>query len=423
MKFGPRVGGLVESSGEFVGFGEGVALASSRHAISVTLDNSATPGAPGIIVRVGYTAAERETGVVAQSSKKRSLADRVHRDNSFDALRVIGGLMVIVGHGIVLAVAGDAPKLLGIPIHTLGVYIFFATSGYLITGSWLSSPSPVGYMRRRVLRIFPALITVVALTVLVVGPLFTTLTTEAYFADPLTGRYWLTALTFAQYDLPGVFLENPKTAVNGSLWSIGVEFSCYLAMLVLGLFATRRLARVTAFLAGFVIVIVGVALLADVYDWGRPIQAAAESVVFFAVAALLRAALPQAVYRMSLAVAGAGLLVVLAWLVPMMSLFAAWLVLPYVVVSIGRTSIPVLRRAARFGDISYGLYLWAYLVQQCVIVLLGILPLPLNLALVIGVTSLLALASWHGVEKHAMKLKESRGGLGRRPPSKVVART
>jgi peptidoglycan/LPS O-acetylase OafA/YrhL len=370
---------------------------------------------------MGYVAAAHSTGSVAQSAKNRSLAERVRRDNSFDALRVVGALMVIVGHGIVLTGAGDAPQLFGIPIHTLGVYIFFAISGYLITGSWLTSPSPGGFLRKRVLRIFPALIAIVVLTVLVVGPVFSTLKNAEYFADPLTGHYWLTALTFAQYDLPGVFLENPKTAVNGSLWSIGVEFSCYVAVVVLGLFAMRRLVRMTALLVGFVVVIVGAALLADAYDWGRPIQAAAQSIVFFAVAALLRVTLPQAVYRMNVAVAGAGLLVVLAWLVPMVSLFAAWLVLPYVVVSIGRTSIPVLRRAARFGDISYGLYLWAYLVQQCVIVLVGIIPLSLNLALVIAVTGLLALASWHGVEKHAMKLKDFRVGLGRRPPSNAVA--
>ena len=111
------------------------------------------------------------------------------RGNNFDGLRLVGALLVLIGHGFVLTELGRAPRLAGVPIHTLGLYIFFAVSGYLIYGSWTRIQAPLPYLRNRILRIFPALWVVVLLTLFLIGPLLTASGIHAYFTSSETWVY------------------------------------------------------------------------------------------------------------------------------------------------------------------------------------------------------------------------------------------
>ncbi|MFT8095014.1 acyltransferase family protein, partial [Salmonella enterica] len=61
------------------------------------------------------------------------------RSNNFDALRLLAALLVIWSHQF--AVMGlPGPQLLHNEPGALGVVIFFAISGYLVTLSWLADP-------------------------------------------------------------------------------------------------------------------------------------------------------------------------------------------------------------------------------------------------------------------------------------------
>jgi peptidoglycan/LPS O-acetylase OafA/YrhL len=85
---------------------------------------------------------------------------------------------------------------------------------------------------------------------------------------------------------------------------------------------------------------------------------------------------------------------------------AVLIALPPVVVFCGVQSTPVIRRFGRWGDLSYGVYLFAFPVQQTVVHFLW--PrwgFAATLALAALVTAALAFASWHGVEKRALRLK------------------
>jgi peptidoglycan/LPS O-acetylase OafA/YrhL len=81
--------------------------------------------------------------------------------------------------------------------------------------------------------------------------------------------------------------------------------------------------------------------------------------------------------------------------------------IPYVVLCTAYLSAGGLRRLTRPGDVSYGIYLLAFPVQQAIFELWGGSgPSPLVLALLaFPVAYLLALASWHGVEQRALALK------------------
>lgn len=335
--------------------------------------------------------------------------------NNFDGLRVIGAVLVLIGHGYQLAGHEDrVPRLLGLPFHALGVYLFFSISGYLITASWLRTRSVWTYGTARALRIFPALILTTVLTVVVIGPLVTTYSLAAYARHPVTWQYVeATWLVVGHYALPGVFDHNVyPSMINGSLWSLPLEFTCYLAVPVALCVRDRRL-NVMAMVA---LLVAMVALTVHPVDgppiFGQPFNLGPSLWACFAAGALLSLLGGRRVLRLDVA---AGLLVayvIAVVLAPGHVPAYAWLALPYVVLAVGEASWPVLRSAASFGDLSYGLYLWAFPIQQLVIWRFGVLPMPVNLTLVLGLTSAAAYASWHLLEVHALRVAKR---LGRQP--------
>jgi peptidoglycan/LPS O-acetylase OafA/YrhL len=172
--------------------------------------------------------------------------------NSFDLLRLAAALLVIFHHTRVLqglsSITWGASDL-----GELGVGVFFVISGYLITASYDRSASLKDYLVKRVLRIEPALVVCLAVTALVFGAASTTLSFGDYFASPGVWLYMLrNALLYpVTYELPGVFAHNPFTAaVNGSLWTLRLEFTCYLAVAALGSAGLLRRDAVAALAIG-----------------------------------------------------------------------------------------------------------------------------------------------------------------------------
>lgn len=315
--------------------------------------------------------------------------------NFFDVLRLVSAAMVIVGHSWSLLGISGVPTLGGITIHHLGVYFFFAISGYLISSSWSRSPRPTTFLIRRGLRIFPALILVVFTTVFIIGPLLTALPATSYWSSPQTWRYLLNVTLFAQYDLPGLFLENTQRAVNGSLWSLGPELCCYLIVMLFGVIGARFSFSARAMLA------VGVLSATILLPLDRPLRITAIAVVFFFVGSLLsRVRAPE---RLPVWPALPGFVVVL-FLDGVPGVIAAIVVVPYALITVGSRT----RRAAgvvrRVGDPSYGMYLWAFPIQQALIVLVEPLPLLGNIVVVLVLSTLAGYASWHLLEKHAIAL-------------------
>jgi peptidoglycan/LPS O-acetylase OafA/YrhL len=339
--------------------------------------------------------------------------DQGHRSNNFDALRLVGALAVMFAHAFALQGRPEAiPMVFGHPLQTLGVILFFCISGYLITASFERTRNPVTYLVARCLRIFPALVVVVVLTAYVLGPLVTTLPREEYFAHPWTSEYVTNNIRlWVQFPLPGVWNDNPLPgAVNGSLWTLFVEFLCYLAAPLLFLFP--RLLRPFAAL-----VAVGVTIwLAETPPEQSPVFYAVRLCdasllwVFFAGGAFLRLALTTWSWfrlRTDVAVAMIALQTIVSSVWPQWGLELSAITIPYAVLTIGLARTPYVARSARFGDFSYGLYLYAFPVQQLVVDVWGVHGTVVNFLLVLALTLVLAVLSWHLVERPAMALKDT----------------
>ncbi|WP_084260425.1 acyltransferase family protein [Thiothrix lacustris] len=155
--------------------------------------------------------------------------------NNFTALRWLAASLVLYGHAFVFLGLPE-PSFMGwLPLGTLGVYIFFTISGYLVAQSWESDPHALRFLLRRALRIFPGLFICTILSVFILGGLLTKLSWSEYIGNPSSWDYFYNVLLYISYYLPGVFEKNHyPNAVNGSLWSLPVEFFMYLLLASLG---------------------------------------------------------------------------------------------------------------------------------------------------------------------------------------------
>ncbi|MEO9015756.1 MAG: acyltransferase [Terrimesophilobacter sp.] len=333
------------------------------------------------------------------------LTEALRRNNNFDALRIAAAAAVVLGHATELrGHADEMPVVFGIPVTQLAVAVFFVISGYLIGGSWERRPHLPRYLTNRVLRIIPGLLLVVVVSAFVLGPLVSSLAVGEYFTDGGTYSYLRNAVLIPNYVLPGVFSGNPYPgAVNGSLWTLPAEFACYLVVPVIGSLPKRL--RVPAW-AGFALACVAITLFMHLDFFGARVESASLMWVFFAGGALVRLGLAKRRLRAGVAVAVAVVWIVVVSVRPQWGLYAAWIALPYCLLAFGIRSTPVLRHASRYGDLSYGLYVWAFPVQQAVIHFFGVLPWALDVAVVTVISAALAYGSWHLVEYPSMRLAQ-----------------
>jgi peptidoglycan/LPS O-acetylase OafA/YrhL len=343
--------------------------------------------------------------------------------NNLTALRWFAACLVLYGHAFVFLGLPEPLFLQWVPMGPLGVYVFFAISGYLVAQSWARDPQVLRFLAKRALRIFPGLAVCTVLSVLVLGPWLTTLEASTYWLNEHTRGYFTNIALYMTYHLPGVFADNKLPhAVNGSLWSLSVEFFMYLLLALVGLLSAAatlfKLApsaeRATAWLVGAVTLV----FMALVAWWALP---ATEALVvyrtdlrqiplcgvYFMVGASLYCFNAARYFNLSNV-----LLALVVWLClsvqPQWFAMASWLVLPFVVMAFGLACHPWLSRI-HAHDYSYGIYIYAFPVQQTVVSFWPQIPLVAYLLSTLAVTISLAALSWHFVEKPALKLKPFRG--------------
>ncbi|WP_287805196.1 acyltransferase family protein [Diaphorobacter sp.] len=323
--------------------------------------------------------------------------------NNFDAIRIVAATMVLISHHY--ALTGQAePSFFG--IHSLGglaVTIFFAISGYLVAGSWCRDPDVWRFGLRRFLRIWPALTVAIAITAYGLGAWATELPLSEYLAHGATSDYLRGLWMHIHFVLPGVFEHNPAPhVVNGSLWTIPIEVRCYIVLGLAGLIGLLR--RRTIFLLCIAIYMVWFMArsnpdLTGITHYGRELSA------FFLAGTALYMLEPSWQRRPILWSIGIASATVIAWTLGWRHT-ALLIGLPFSVVYLGTRATPLIRNAGRWGDPSYGIYLFAFPVQQAIISnTWPSLNFMETLALSLVATVTLAYLSWHGIEKQALKLK------------------
>jgi peptidoglycan/LPS O-acetylase OafA/YrhL len=337
-----------------------------------------------------------------------SLSALAHgRNNNFQLIRLAAATAVVFFHCYALTDHWtDEPLSRVIPelnFGYLGVACFFVISGFLVTQSWLARARVVPFVAARVLRIYPALIGAVLLT-LALAFASSALDWRGFFGNPQTLDYILHVAPGweMRYRLPGAFPANPfPHDTNGSLWTLPIELRLYVAVLVAGIagILTRRFAWL-ALLCALLAVFVWRPDWFPISPYDSVTQRLALLFALGSLACVSRETIPVSLAAASIAVLlvilnpaglarGVLMLPLLAYLV-LVAAYHPWL---------------SWHAFNRVGDYSYGVYVYAFPIQQTLVERIpGIEPLPL-FALALPATLAVAVLSWHCVEKPALGLK------------------
>ncbi|MGU3538310.1 acyltransferase family protein [Methylobacterium sp. A54F] len=345
----------------------------------------------------------------------RTVADALAEPrNGFSGLRLALALAVVVSHAwsVTSGNALDEPltRATGFTLGEHAVNGFFAVSGFLVTMS-LDRRGARDYVIARTLRILPGLLAATLLVALGLGAAMSRLPAAAYYADPGLWRFVVGTLTTfkSNASLPGVFAQNPYPSPLGTVWTLKYETLCYAGVLGAGLLGLLRRPLAAPILAT-ILALALVVLEARHADLPKGVETALRLPLIFSIGAALylgraraRLGWPLALALAAAAFLAHGTVLYRALLFGAEAYGAVWLALA-----------PALARPLFDppADLSYGIYLYGWPIQQSLHALWPAAPAPLLLVPALLLTLGIAAASWYGVERPALRLKAR--ALGRR---------
>lgn len=345
--------------------------------------------------------------------------------NSFGALRLMFAAAVIVSHAFPLSGRGTDPVYAwtGSQTHvgSLAVYGFLAISGYVVTKS-AARLAPGRFAWHRVIRLYPAYWVALIVGGLVISPIAWAMSgrdMSAFWAEPNGPRSYVlrnASLWTQQWDIHDLWAGQPlgispstiPGAVNGSMWTLAYELMCYI---IIGAFAAwgilnrnKIVVPIAAGLFGLMELVIRIrpgffAHYVGVLD--DSMITLGWVFMLGASAALFADRIPM---RHTFGVASLAVMAITLWVggfhvigIPAFVYATLW----------AAAALPRwFHWVGAKNDYSYGLYLYGWPVQVALAAAGLQHKLLLYVALSLLGAAVLAWASWHGVEKWAMKAKD-----------------
>ncbi|UFH56371.1 acyltransferase [Spirosoma sp. KNUC1025] len=365
-------------------------------------------------------------------------AESGHKNN-FDFVRFILAVLVVFSHCYVIYygnVSEEPFEQLSkgqLALGTFAVNCFFIISGFLITQSWERSENFLAYLKKRVLRIYPGFIVVCFAGAYIFAPLgLYVMRYPEYMV-----QYWsyidvpdliLTTLRLGTPLLPATFKNMPwPNVVNGSLWSIPYEFVCYLIIPLL-FFSKRKFTLWTVII---------IAIGCNIYDyniyhksdlkeiwqhWFIPVDFQFffnnvtikvllnfEHVVYPFIAGIFfytyRNYIPSSIYLVILSIIILSITIYIGkYFEIMQPIFGSYLLFYFVF-----NPHITFHNFAKYGDFSYGVYLYGWPVQQLVTLYFGDTLTVWGIFFISMLFTLpLAALSWYFIEKPFLSLKKKK---------------
>lgn len=331
-------------------------------------------------------------------------------NNNIDLFRLIAASMVIYGHAFALSREAGKSDIIGrLMLHqdysgSIAVKIFFFLSGLVVTNSLINNGDLVRFVVSRVFRIWPALILSSVITALFLGPILTSLPVVDYFHHNDVYSFIINVTSMKiQYTLPGVFVDNPyPNAVNGSLWTIPYEVFAYVllfAFYAVGILSSKKLSA-----AIFLVMLVEPFLKFKIlFPWlpnNHEIDLLAPCFAFGAIMALNKEIID---IRFTPCI---GFVVLYYFLRDTVysSYFAYASIFLFILYASSRSFILKLKPKV---DISYGVYLWGFPVQQVIAHHFNAQGVLFNQVTSLLISLVLGYLSWHICEKNFIKYGNS----------------
>lgn len=349
------------------------------------------------------------------------------RDNAFDVIRFLLAVAVIYSHSHVLLLGpGKSADFLEIftryqtSLGSFAVNAFFVISGFLIMQSLANSSSYFNYFKNRFLRIFPAFFVSLVVIAFVIGPFITNVSYLDYFSPNATSPYLFVFknITFNIFGyvwtVRDLFEHSPfQGSVNGSMWTLKHEFALYILLPILSYFLFIKHKLLILFLS---IILVFLSILNILYGYklvnlegimywvfsNNEYNNIIKLAPYFLIGSLMY------LFREKIIIDNR--LIVLTLILLIMSIKMSLLniimifTLPYLIIAL---AIKLkYSRFRKYGDFSYGLYIYAFPIQQ---LLVHFLKSSLNISGFFIISTLITLVvsviSWHLIEKRVLAFK------------------
>lgn len=333
--------------------------------------------------------------------------------NNFDFLRFLFAILVVVSHSFALAGVGESYQWLSkmtnhqINWASIGLNGFFVISGYFIFQSLERSKDLLDYFKKRFLRLFPALFVVLLLTI-VLAPLVYK-SEIPFFKNNAVYTYLPNNISLYNFQssIKGIFDGNAYHSINGSLWTIRYEFSLYIAVALLFFFRTQK--QLVTVILLFVFTIFMLLYIFCLNRFGGSSLFGLQGLhilnlgTFFISGSLLASLQFEKIKHKSV-IFGISVLIL------MLSLYfncydsVKHLVFPIVILLIGFIPLPFIRAFGKFGDMSYGIYIYSFPIQQTLMYFFKLKTYEL-LIFSVMLSIVFGYLSWHLIEKRALKYK------------------
>lgn len=343
------------------------------------------------------------------------------RSNSLSFVRFFLASLVLYSHSHPLSGIGNE-HIFGHPIETWGllaVYGFFSLSGYLITLSYQRATSVWVFLWHRFLRIYPGFLVCLLVTVFFFGPVmlyFESGTIDGYFNDQGSGPYAYLRnnlmIKVHQWGISGVLVRTPHlTAINGSLWTLIYEVQCYILVAILGLCGfldkTMRWFCLGVFIAAVTLIHVNMVVPnASAVMFPSFLDGWLLKLSLFFLAGMLFALYSDAI------VIRTNLFLICLFLIYYTIAYKGFdllgpFLITYVVFFAG-SKLPF-TGFDRYGDWSYGMYIYAFPIQQFLAVL-GVQRYGFFVFFIFSflLATVFAAASYHLIEAPALRAKNLR---------------
>ncbi len=303
-------------------------------------------------------------------SKTQATVTKIPDKNNFDCIRLLLAFSVCFAHlGEVSGVSAFYP-LANYFYSGIAVDCFFVLSGFLIFRSFNRSSSIRSYLNKRVRRIYPAYLTVILAGAFLL-PLFFSGDAETILLSNEWWRYLfsnLAFLNFLQPELTGVFSNNPLQVINAPLWTIKVEVMFYLSVpliflffknrkrwLILACLYTASIGYSFYFLAMYQSTHLGIYLKLEKQLPGQLAFFLSGGALYFYYAFFKN--------YWKVAVSSAVVLLLLSWQYPLVGQLFYPISLAVIVI-FAALIFPYLGNWGRFGDMSYGVYIYHFPIIQ-----------------------------------------------------------
>jgi len=343
------------------------------------------------------------------------LSTKTSRKNNFNLIRFFAASLILFSLSYTLKLGDNQAdplyQAVGISWADVGIDIFLIISGFLLTHTYYKQKDPYGFIGNRVLKIMPQLILATVFTVFLVGMAFTELTPLSYLGDTQTLLFLsknLTLIAGAASHLPATFSQHAITATNGNLWMLS-----FLVMLYGLLFSLLKLSDILSqydqrFSAKNIILLLAIdALALDILNH----QAVVFSPMITHFIALFTIGASFRLWQDSLTVSSAWIGITLPALM-LTTLFPSYfynvycLTLPFIIFYIAYIPKGSIRSFNRLGKYAYGLFLYAYPVQQALLAIMPNIPAKLLFVASAMVTFIIAVFTQHLAEQYTPQFKQ-----------------